>query len=164
MSSLTGQDRESADEIIALPSTKLKFAKKPLRVQTSKTLPPSLTSAKSSSTTTPGSSSSISTVKPKPRPVGPIIVPKGDPTLGDKLKSLSKEERKLAKATDVDRAARRLAKKQAKAAAGRSSETGAVKLGPTKGERRDKKGAAGKAKKSRVRSSNALAKMKGSRE
>ena len=40
--------------------------------------------------------------------------PKGDPALGGKIASLSKEERKKVKASDADRVARRLAKKKAK--------------------------------------------------
>ena len=91
--------------------------------------------------------------------VVPATVSKGDPALGDKLKDLSKEDRKLAKATDAERQARRLAKKQKRVAMQRE-EKGAVKLGPTKGHGHK----ADKAKKSRVRSSHALSKMKGSRQ
>lgn len=43
-----------------------------------------------------------------------VVVPKGDPRLGEKLSGLPKEERKQIKSTDADRVARRLAKKKAR--------------------------------------------------
>jgi nucleolar protein 12 len=133
------------DEILAIDPTKLKFAKKPLRVQPAKTLP------------TP-----MARVAPEPKDKAKparVVVPKGDPQLGDKLKDLSKDERKAAKSADAERQARRLAKKQKRSAMQRE-EKGAVKLGPTKPSGRK----ADKAKKGRVRSAHALSKMKGSRE
>ena len=42
-------------------------------------------------------------------------VPKGDPSLGERLAGLSKDKRKEAKASDPTRVARRLAKKKARA-------------------------------------------------
>jgi len=42
----------------------------------------------------------------------PMAVPRGDPALGQRLAKLSKDERKAAKASDVDRVKRRLAKKK----------------------------------------------------
>lgn len=160
-------DRESVDELIALPSTKLKFAKKPLRLQSCKTLPP-----KSNSRPAPTGAAAASGSKAgakgaaagKPAkkpfvPAGPI--PKGNPLLGEKIKDLSKEDRKVAKATDAERQARRIAKKKAKVSAAHR-ETGAVKLAATKAE---KSRVAKKvtAKKSRVRSAHALSKAKGKR-
>ena len=43
-------------------------------------------------------------------------MPKGDPTLGDRLARLPKDARKKAKASDAARVARRLAKKRARMA------------------------------------------------
>ncbi|KAL1406412.1 Nucleolar protein 12 [Vanrija albida] len=156
-------DRESVDELIAMPSAKLKFAKKPLRVQSCKTLPPSSKTRPAPATPAPGAAAPA---KPKYAgkernvPTGPI--PRGNPALGDKLKDLSKDERKAAKTADADRQLRRLAKKKAKVAAAHTDK-GRVDLTATKAERksRDKKV---KAKKGRVRSSHALSKMKGQRQ
>ncbi|KAF8158009.1 hypothetical protein B0H34DRAFT_657128 [Crassisporium funariophilum] len=112
-------DRECVDELLALEEEKLKFAKRKLRVQRCKTVPGSkLTSASSKST--------------KPAHV-PIIVPKGDPALGEKLAGLSKDERKQHKSTDADRVARRLAKKKARMAM--APGVGIVK---SKGKERDR--------------------------
>ncbi|KAI6128796.1 hypothetical protein EDD17DRAFT_1852840 [Pisolithus thermaeus] len=94
-------DRSCVDEILALEPDRLKFAKRKLRVQRCKTIPSSVTPAASSK---PSTSSSIS------------AAPKGNPSLGQKLAHLSKEERKQAKAADADRRARRLAKKKARMA------------------------------------------------
>lgn len=142
--------------MIAIDSKKLRFAKKYLRVQQSKTLPPS------SKTVKPVSTSSEKPSKPKqPRPT---VMPKGDPKLGEKLKDLSKEERKVVKSGDADRQARRMAKKKMRHEHGKVEEKGAVKLGLSRGER-DKKGKnVGKVKKGKTRSAAAVAKMKGSRE
>lgn len=164
-------DRESVDELIALPSAKLKFAKKPLRVQSCKTLPPAAKrvaaaagkeakDGKDGKDKGKGKSGKEGGAKFK-RPAPPTVVPKGDPSLGDRLKNLSKDERKAAKHADAERLARRMAKKQIKVA-NAHRDTGAVKLGATKAEKglRAKKV---KAKKGRVRSSHALTKMKGKR-
>ena len=131
----TPQDRESVDEVLALEVDKLRFAKRKLRVQRCKTLPSALSSSSSSapggqskksnttnnnnkgtsnagplhsSSTHPEKSSRPSSKKP------PVVIPKGDPLLGARLKDLSKDERKVAKSTDADRIARRLAKKKAR--------------------------------------------------
>jgi len=150
----TIQDRESVDELLAMNSAKLKFAKKPLRVQPCKTLPPS-SSIKTLKHATPDSKN------PKTTDTRPVVMPKGNPKLGEKLKGLSKEDRKLAKSADADRQARRLAKKKLKAGTAVSKEKGAVKLGASRpgAERKGKM----KAKKGRVRSEHAVANMKGSR-
>jgi nucleolar protein 12 len=155
-------DRESVDEMIALPSAKLKFAKKPLRVQVCRSLPPNVrihgkpAGGAAGAAGAPGASG-----KPakKTGHTGPI--PRGNPALGDKIKDLTKDERKAVKATDAERQARRIAKKKL-GVANAHKETGAVKLAATKAEKKrtDKKV---KAKKGRVRSSHALSKMKGSR-
>ena len=91
---------------MALEETKLKFAKRKLRVQRCKTLP---SSTKSPVTTAAG-------LKHKEAVPAAIVIPKGDPLLGEKLAGLSKDERKQRKSTDVDRLARRLAKKKARMA------------------------------------------------
>ena len=96
------QDRVCVDELLALEETKLKFAKRKLRVQRCKILP---------STKSPV----IHASKHKEPPAA-IVIPKGDPLLGEKLAGLSKDERKQRKSTDVDRLARRLAKKKARMA------------------------------------------------
>ncbi|KAI0632212.1 hypothetical protein C8Q77DRAFT_1210519 [Trametes polyzona] len=168
-------DRECVDEILAMESGKLKFAKRKLRVQRCKTLPggPKLTAAKpprasaSSSSKTPSASKVGAAARHAPHPsrvtLVPVHVPKGNPELGAKLAHLPKEERKRAKATDADRVARRLAKKRAKALA----EKGVKARGDKERERvRKPRGAAGgkgvekaKAPKRRVRSGKAIAKM-----
>ncbi|KAL7422726.1 Nucleolar protein 12 [Cryptotrichosporon argae] len=159
-------DRESVDEIIAMDSKRLKFAKRPLRVQPCKTLPPkpapapASVSAASGAGTGPGGKD---TRARKPR-MTKAAMPKGNPALGERLRALSKEDRKVAKAADAERQARRRAKKQLKHAHERdaaASERARVSLAPTKAERQrtDRKV---KAKKGRVRSANALKKMKGS--
>lgn len=151
-------DRESVDEVIALPSAKLKFAKRPIRVQQCKTLPGAPKRAPAAS-----SSADKSTKKaPKKLRTAPATMPKGDPALGERLAGLSKDERKAAKAGDAERLARRLAKKQAKVAA-QHREKGAVKLGATKAEKNSRAKNV-KAKKGRARSANAVAKMKGARQ
>ncbi|KAG8214408.1 hypothetical protein J3R82DRAFT_9404 [Butyriboletus roseoflavus] len=97
-------DRTSVDEILALEPGKLKFAKRKLRVQRCRAIP---------------SATSVKTVPPSKTaralnhvPVPPV--PKGDPSLGEKLVKLTKEERKRVKAADADRVARRMAKKKAR--------------------------------------------------
>jgi nucleolar protein 12 len=90
---------------LALEETKLKFAKRKLRVQRCKTLPSSSTKF-------------TTTAAPKHKEAAPaaIVIPKGDPLLGEKLAGLSKDERKQRKSTDAERVARRLAKKKARMA------------------------------------------------
>lgn len=82
--------------------------------------------------------------------------------MGEKLKELSKDERKAAKASDADRQARRLAKKKLRHAMAKEDK-GAVKLGPARGDRDKGKKLAG-GKKSRVRSDKAYSRMKGTRQ
>lgn len=60
----------------------------------------------------------MTTPKSKKQAPSPIVIPKGDPSLGEKLAGLSKDERKQRKTTDADRIARRLAKKKARMALG----------------------------------------------
>lgn len=158
--------------MLGIDQAKLRFAKKPLRVQRAKTLPsanvvkPAAKAAAGSSVN--GANKKDSTPKDKgkkpvaaARPLQSGPIPKGNPLLGEKIKNLSKEDRKAAKSADDERQARRLAKKKLRGKMGSEAEKGAVKLHATKGEKaRGKKVVA---KKSRVRSSNALTKMKGSR-
>lgn len=134
--------------MLALDHKKLKFAKKPLRLQQCKTLP---TIKKPPPTAEPKSKTAV-----KPGPM-----PKGNPELGDKIRDLSKDERKVVKSADADRQARRMAKKKMKMAMGKEQERGAVKL--DSGRRKDKL-AKPKAKKGRGRSAHAISKMKGARE
>lgn len=156
------QDRECVDEVLALEQDRLKFAKRKLRVQRCKTLPgaPKLKFAGQKSPGAPQQKSrGDGPARSQTKPPVPIHVPKGDPSLGTKIASLSKEERKKVKSTDADRVARRLAKKKAKALAEKG-----VKAKETVRERvrkrpQDKKGAAPEKGKKRVRSDRALSKM-----
>ncbi|KAI1790154.1 hypothetical protein LXA43DRAFT_1017651 [Ganoderma leucocontextum] len=168
-------DRECVDEVLALDQSKLKFAKRKLRVQRCKTLPggPKLRAAKmprapSSSTSGPHGKAGRPGTSPSrperaPRLV-PTRAPKGNPELGAKLAHLPKEERKKAKAADADRIARRLAKKRAKALAekGVKSKGDRERVRKRTSERKEGgHGAQGKRDKpkKRVRSGNALMKM-----
>ncbi|WVQ64918.1 uncharacterized protein L199_003088 [Kwoniella botswanensis] len=160
-------DRESVDEILAMDSKQIKFAKRYLRVQPCKTLPSAntlnntiKTLASSSSSKTDKDKKSTKATKTFIKSSGPV--PKGDPRLGEKIKDLSKEERKVVKSSDADRQARRLAKKKAKHTL-EKNEKGAVKLSLTKSERDRGKNAKPKAKKGKIRGPAAIAKMKGSR-
>lgn len=159
------QDTDSVDEVLGMDDSKLRFAKKPLRIQRAKTLPSAPKPAPkpvAASTTKPGQPGKPGqTARPAPRPVHTGPIPKGNPLLGDKIKDLSKEDRKAAKGEDADRQARRMAKKKLRGKMGKEQERGAVKLSATKGEKASRKKVV--AKKGRVRSSNALQKMKGSR-
>ncbi|KAL0066185.1 Nucleolar protein 12 [Marasmius tenuissimus] len=139
---------ECVDEILALEPSKLKFAKRKLRVERCKTLPG--VSAKLSSK--PKSDKTSKSTKPikSSRPTGPVSVPKGDPSLGEKLVHMSKEDRKKAKASDPDRLARRLAKKKARnalATPGKDSD-GIKVLG--KDRTRDRKNGFAKGKKGKT--------------
>jgi nucleolar protein 12 len=115
------QDRGCVDEVLALDQSKLKFAKRKLRVQRCKTIPGSSTSTRH---VTADVKSAKGTRDANPKPQGPtpaptpIIIPKGDPSLGKKLAHLPKEARKQYKSSDADRVARRLAKKKARIALG----------------------------------------------
>ncbi|KAF9242674.1 hypothetical protein BU15DRAFT_86850 [Melanogaster broomeanus] len=99
-------DRTCVDEILALEPGKLKFAKRKLRVQRCKTI----TGVSAVKSTSPAKSARTSNRAAVPD------IPKGDPSLGEKLVNLSKEERRQAKSTDADRVARRMAKKKARMA------------------------------------------------
>ena len=97
----------------------MKFAKRTLRVQRCKTLPGA--KVKIATKASPVSKTSPSDGRKTPRqPPVPIVVPKGDPKLGERLIGLTKESRKEAKAKDAERIARRLAKKKAKNALDKS--------------------------------------------
>ena len=161
--------------------TTLRFAKRPLRVQRCKTLPSSIIKSTkthpSTSTSTAKSPSFKSKSTSKPNAYGqptthkslskamPTTIPKGDPSLGDKLRGLSKDERKVAKSSDADRQARRFAKKKLRGRMDKEDKGGAVKLTATKSERERGKKAkmVGASKKGKKRSERAVAKMKGSR-
>lgn len=161
------------DEILALEEGKLKFAKRKLRVQRCKTIPGSsiptknLTADNHKSKTAKAKSKSQQPPQTKKatkqghpvQPPKPIIVPKGDPKLGDKLAHLSKGERKQAKAADADRIARRLAKKKARMAMGTKHKDQAS--GDDRKRVRVRKSAKvePKKKKGRVRSEASVAKL-----
>lgn len=137
-------DKECVDEILALEELKLKFAKRKLRVQRCKTLPGSSVKVKP----TPKGKVGKDGKPVKPRSA-PVVVPKGDPTLGERLAHLPKVVRKQAKAADGDRIARRLAKKKARMA-----------MGPPKGDvdSRDRSRKSGAAKKDGVNTGKKTAK------
>ena len=121
------KDRECVDEVLALEQDRLKFAKRKLRVQRCKTLPgaPKLrTTGQKSSGTSQQKSRGDGPTRPHTAPTTPVSVPQGDPTLGNKIAGLSKEERKKVKSTDADRVARRLAKKKARMAMGPAATAG----------------------------------------
>jgi nucleolar protein 12 len=92
-----------------MDETKLKFAKRKLRVQRCK-----IGKGMKLSAPKKGPLVKASTEKPgrSVRTKEADVIPKGDPSLGEKLIGLSKEERKQRKSTDPDRLARRLAKKK----------------------------------------------------
>ncbi|KAH9480621.1 Nucleolar protein 12 [Psilocybe cubensis] len=117
-------DRECVDEILALEETKLKFAKRKLRVQRCKIGGKQAPQSKAFSTATA------------------IEIPKGDPRLGERLHGLPKEERKQLKSSDADRVARRLAKKKARNA-----------MKPSVGKMAKRKGGKDRKDRKRVRSS-----------
>jgi nucleolar protein 12 len=166
------------DEVLALEEGKIKFAKRKLRVQRCKAITSASTSSKKKTEKgIPGSSSSprkgnIATggtiTNPRSSGSTPIhaptlgTIPKGNPNLGKQLKHLSKEERKKEKAANADRVARRLAKKQVKAAMAKESS----KFGGGKERARVRKGGGSggslsgktKVKKPRVRSEASFAK------
>jgi nucleolar protein 12 len=161
------------DEILALEEGKIKFAKRKLRVQRCKATTSSSVLAKrkvekgtaaslrEGKGINPPSSGSTSTRTPASR-----SIPKGDPNLGKQLEHLSKEERKREKAANAERVARRLAKKQVKAAMTKEkSKFGGDGRGKERVRVRKKGRASGaslsgrpKAKKSRVRSDANIAK------
>ncbi|KAG5638850.1 hypothetical protein H0H81_009401 [Sphagnurus paluster] len=153
-------DRECVDEVLALEPVKLKFAKRKLRVQRCRTLPGSSTSTRQATAAAPKADAPK---RSAPTPI--VVVPKGDPALGEKLAHLPKDARKQAKAADADRVARRLAKKKARHA---MAGVGGVKVLGKERERTRVSGGAGGAKKvghgtkkGRVRSDKSLAKRNG---
>ncbi|KAG2147397.1 uncharacterized protein EDB93DRAFT_1085496 [Suillus bovinus] len=147
-------DRVCVDEILAMEEQKLKFAKRKLRVQRCKILPKGSTTDKAATSKTPSTSNSAGAAPP-------MAIPKGDPSLGEKLATLSKEERKQIKAADTDRLARRIAKKKARIALAKQGV-------PVRGKEKDrerarKTGAVKKAtvaprKQSRIRSEKSISK------
>lgn len=156
------------EEVLAMDAKQIKFAKRTLRVQPCKTIPTANTlqnTIKKVAAGARGGASSNKKDKTKKPYVRQGVIPKGDPLLGEKLKNLSKEERKNIKSSDADRQARRLAKKKAKMSLEKDKAKGAVKLTLTKSER-EKTSASKKpkAKKGKKRAPSAVAKMKGSRE
>ncbi|KAJ7744701.1 hypothetical protein B0H16DRAFT_1422517 [Mycena metata] len=104
-------DRECVDEILALAKTdegktKLKFAKRTLRVQRCRALGASSSAAKLADATAKSAAS-------KSKSSYPAAPPKrGDPTLGARLAHLDKDARKAAKKADADRLLRRAEKKK----------------------------------------------------
>ncbi|GJJ12991.1 hypothetical protein Clacol_007240 [Clathrus columnatus] len=128
-------DRECVDEILALEPGSVKFAKRKLRLQRCKGVPgatpksmpvakPSVGKSPQSRTKAKANPPAKHSVKPR---ISSVSIPKGDPNLGAKLVSLSKEERKVVKAADSSRIERRLAKKQAKSLQ-KGGKTGSEKL------------------------------------
>ncbi|GAB1520966.1 Nucleolar protein 12 [Rhizoctonia solani] len=164
-------DRASVDEILALEPGTIKLAKRKLRVQRCKTIPGvSLPKTKPSSASDKPKEPKIASKgesnqksdrqKARPTPSKPIL-PRADPNLGERIRSLSKEERKSVKASDADRVARRLAKKKAKIVSERgarkASSSKANILGGRPGAPKSKKPKVGKSGK-RERSDKALLK------
>jgi nucleolar protein 12 len=151
--------------VLALPEEKLKYNKRKLRVQRCKTLPgkpkptPGDTSAKDAAAAAAAALKYQDPRKTHPNNTSkPLPLPKGNPLLGEQIKDLSKDERKVAKATDADRLARRMAKKKARVTmdkqGGPANKRESVKLGSFGGK--NAKGKTDlKAKKSRTRSEHA---------
>ncbi|KAG2123797.1 hypothetical protein DEU56DRAFT_43003 [Suillus clintonianus] len=147
-------DRVCVDEVLAMEELKLKFAKRKLRVQRCKILP-------KGSATDKATASKITSTSNSAGAAPPIDVPKGDPSLGEKLATLSKEERKQIKAVDADRLARRMAKKKARMALAKQGVP--VRGKEKERERARKTGAVKKAaiaprKQSRIRSEKSISK------
>jgi nucleolar protein 12 len=95
------EDQECVDELLALEEEKLKFAKRKLRVQRCKSVPGAKLQVNQKRTWVAASA---------------VVIPKGDPALGERLSGLPKDERKQLKSSDTDRVGRRLAKKKARMA------------------------------------------------
>lgn len=133
-------------------------------MQRCKTLPGS--SASTRLATSDNGKKSAQVAPGKSAPPVRIIVPKGDPALGEKLAHMPKEARKQYKSANADRVARRLAKKKARVAMGNSS---GVKVQGKERERVRRTGATGsgaggskkKASSGRVRSEKSMAKRNG---
>ncbi|KAG9119671.1 hypothetical protein FRC07_005189 [Ceratobasidium sp. 392] len=110
-------DRASADEILVMELGTIKLAKRKLRIQRCKTLPGATLPKPKPKEQPPANPAR--TIKPDKSGAtsrrAPIsLVPRVDPTFGDRIRSLSKDERKAVKSSDADRVARRLAKKKAR--------------------------------------------------
>jgi nucleolar protein 12 len=133
-------------------------------LQRCKTVPSGPSAAKSKPSTASSAASGKVTRGEKranpPKPAAtPISIPAGDPTLGARLASLSKEDRKAAKAADTDRLARRAAKKAAKSAKAKSDKMQRKDIGDiNKGRKKKGPGAARKEVKKRVLSERAVGK------
>ncbi|KAG6853561.1 hypothetical protein C0991_003231 [Blastosporella zonata] len=158
-------DHQCVDEVLALEPLKLKFAKRKLRVQRCRTLPGSSSSTRQATASKAKGNDNPNAIAVAKRPP-PIVVPKGDPTLGEKLAHLPKDARKQYKSTDADRVARRLAKKKARMAMpgvkvqGKDKERDRVRKGPGAGGASKKK-VVSSSKKGRVRSEKSLSKLNG---
>lgn len=150
------QDRNCIDEILALDSEKLKFAKRSLRVQRCKAGAAVAAKAKSQASQPSQPSQKQSTSRSqsgKQATITPPPIPKGDPRLGERLAGLTKDKRKEAKASDASRVARRLAKKKARAVLAKAGvkESGTKRVRERKGKK-DVVNTGRKAGKRRVRS------------
>ncbi|KAF7294054.1 RRM domain-containing protein [Mycena kentingensis (nom. inval.)] len=126
-------DRECVDEILSLVRTadgakKLKFARRDLRVQR----------CKAGATPSRGAPAVVSPSKPAPRPVSAPRSKRGDPTLGDRLAHLGKDERKAAKKADKGREERRAEKKMRMRMKVKGSGPGVKSKGVEKGKDRER--------------------------
>ncbi|KAG8969538.1 hypothetical protein FRC03_001977 [Tulasnella sp. 419] len=158
------RDKQSVDEILALTEDRLKFAKRKLRVQRCKTIPggslhppKTKTNDKSSAASKNAAPGKTNSAKRVPTEKAPEI-PKGDPSLGDRLASLPKSERKQVKSSDPDRVARRLAKKKARISLGKQTLKTSGKdgvLGKPISIRTNRKNT-GSGKRARIRSDRAI--------
>ncbi len=117
------QARHIVDGLLALDAAKLKFAKRNLRIQKCKTLPSGKITKRNEPTGIASRMKQARSRDTEARNTLVAAVPRGDPTLGERLRTLSKEERKEAKAGDSSRVARRLAKKLRKSGQGRRGES-----------------------------------------
>ena len=152
---------------MAVDRTKLKMNKRNIRIERCKNVTSSVISKSSTrATASKRASNRDNTSRPGARNKGQVPgrgvpeIPKGDPTLGDRLRGLDKDERRAAKAADSSRQARRLAKKKARHAlesaglrTNKNNSAGAV-LGNMKALGKHKV----KTKVSRVRSAKSTAK------
>ncbi|PVF99092.1 hypothetical protein CPB86DRAFT_671774, partial [Serendipita vermifera] len=119
-------DRTCVDEIIAMELTKLKFAKRKLRVSRCKSNKDGPHQKQPGSRKVNQVSSSDRNEKVPKTKSSTETRPKahGDPSLGERLKGMSKEERREVKKNDATRQARRMQKKEARKAMEKSSNKG----------------------------------------
>ncbi|KAG8839729.1 hypothetical protein FRC18_008449 [Serendipita sp. 400] len=105
-------ERTCVDEILAMEPSKIKFAKRKLRVERCKGGEAAHRPLKP--TGGPGRSvkGAAKDGAKDPRSKPPRVKTKGDPLLGERLKGLSKEERREIKKSDPTRQARRMEKKK----------------------------------------------------